>query len=109
MQSPQEIADQIVTRFGGGPNSQLAAEIATALGAYQVAIEGPNAQLVAALRKLKPGEPFFVVRGQDSLAADTVEWWAIHAKMTGVHIDKVNSAYRIAEDMREWPKQKLAD
>ncbi len=61
------------------------------------------------LPKLDPDEPYFVLRGQDELAPDLVELWAIRAKSAGCHIDKVNNAHRIAEEMREWPRQKKPD
>ena len=32
------------------------------------------------LRKLKPGEPFFLIRGQDKLAPATVRFWANEAE-----------------------------
>jgi len=61
------------------------------------------------LAKLAPDEPFFVLRAQDALAADLVEQWAIRAKAAGCHIDKVNEAFSVVEDMRDWPNQKAPD
>lgn len=63
----------------------------------------------SALKNLDPDEPIFVLRAQDEHAADLVEKWAIWAKSTGCHIDKVNDAFRIAQDMREWHKRKNPD
>lgn len=60
--------------------------------------------------KLAPGEPFFVLRGQDAEAADLVELWALRAKATGTcHPDKINEAMAVAEEMRRWPKRKSPD
>lgn len=61
------------------------------------------------LAKAHPNEPIFILRGQDMIAADAVEWWANHASLNGVHPDKVREARDLAEEMRTWPKQKLPD
>lgn len=61
------------------------------------------------LGKAADAEPVFVLRGQDVLAADLVELWAIRAKSLGCSLDKVNEAFRLAEAMREWPVQKAPD
>lgn len=52
------------------------------------------------LKSLKPGEPVFILTGEDAEAADIVEVWAIRAKAGGCNLDKVNEAYGIAVDMR---------
>lgn len=61
------------------------------------------------LDKIGPDEPFFVLRGQDKLAAELVELWAIRAKLAGTPIDKVNEAFAVAEEMQNWPGQKAPD
>lgn len=59
------------------------------------------------LTKLAPGEPFFVLAGRDSLAADLVEVWAIRAKCHGCNHDKTREAMHIADEMREWRHRPL--
>jgi hypothetical protein len=61
------------------------------------------------LSKLDPDEPYFILRGNDELAAELVELWGIHANTLGVNHDKVLSAYNCAEDMRRWNKRKVPD
>jgi len=61
------------------------------------------------LAKLAPDEPYFVLRAQDSEAADLVEVWAIRAQMGGCPNDKVLEAKQVAEEMRRWPKRKTPD
>lgn len=61
------------------------------------------------LGKAADDEPVFILRGQDMIAADAVDWWANHASLLGAHPDKVREARDIAEEMRAWPKQKLPD
>lgn len=55
------------------------------------------------IAKLEPGEPFFVLRARDLLAADLVEKWAIQASGVGCDHDKVLEAQDCAERMRNWP------
>jgi hypothetical protein len=61
------------------------------------------------LGKAHEFEPVFVLRAQDSLAADLVEKWAIHARAAGTPNDKVNEAFALAEEMRRWPVRKIPD
>jgi hypothetical protein len=61
------------------------------------------------LGKAHPDEPVFILRAQDSEAADTVERWAIFARAAGAPNDKVQEAMMIAEEMRRWPKRKVPD
>jgi hypothetical protein len=49
------------------------------------------------------GEPVFVLRGQDILAADVVEHWADLAAIAGVNRDKIEGARQIAAEMRAYP------
>ena len=57
------------------------------------------------LAKLRPGEPFFVLRGQDVLAADAVDSW-LTAALTGQPISfaKSREAALCMEAMREWAR-----
>lgn len=59
--------------------------------------------------KIKPDEPFFVLRAQDASAADLVELWAIRARASGCPQDKVIEAQDTAEEMRRWPVHKNPD
>ena len=56
------------------------------------------------LAKLHPGEPFFVLRGQDILAADAVDAW-LTAALTGqptISYAKSREAALCMNAMREW-------
>jgi len=59
--------------------------------------------------KLKEGEPFFVLRGQDKFAPALVVAWIELAKEYGVDADKIVEAMRCADDMRRWPDRKFPD
>lgn len=61
------------------------------------------------LGKAADDEPVFILRAQDSLAADLVERWAIGARAAGCPNDKVQEAMALAEDMRRWPTRKNPD
>lgn len=68
-----------------------------------------NSSKFDSLPKLAPGEPYFVLRGQDRLAPEHVESWAIEAELNGCPPEKVADARRIAEAMRRWAKKKMPD
>jgi len=58
----------------------------------------------------KPGEPFFVLRGQDVIASISVKKWADRAAITlGDDHPKVIEARAIASRMRKWPIRKFPD
>ena len=60
--------------------------------------------------RLKPDEPYFILRAQDAEAADLVELWAVRAGSTGnCDPDKITEAMRTAEEMRKWPTRKWPD
>jgi hypothetical protein len=61
------------------------------------------------LEKLEPGEPYFVLRGQDLLAPELVESWAIEAELNDCPLEKVADARRIANAMRGWRQKKMPD
>ena len=61
------------------------------------------------LAKLKPGEPYFVLRGQDKLSADLVDRWADEASAGGTPEPKVVDALETANRMREWSSRKHPD
>lgn len=67
------------------------------------------AQGKGCLGKAAAEEPVFILRAQDSLAADLVETWAIRAKSLGCTWDKVREAFDLAEQMRRWPIRKNPD
>lgn len=54
-------------------------------------------------------EEIFVLRGRDLIADETVEWWAIQARMHGCDSDKVREAMDVAERMRKTPGRKYPD
>lgn len=59
--------------------------------------------------KAADDEPVFILRGQDALAGDLVELWAIRARSLGCHPDKCREAQELADAMREWQPQKNPD
>lgn len=62
------------------------------------------------LRSLPPDEPVFVLRAQDVLAHETVEFWASQAEATGeVRSGKIAGARDCAAEMAAWPIKKLPD
>ncbi len=50
-------------------------------------------------------EPLFILRAKDSLAPMTVRWWAEEAASQGVHADKVDEAFKLADQMDAWVVQ----
>lgn len=63
----------------------------------------------ACLTKLKPGEPFFVLRGQDELASALVRTWAWRARMYGLPTDRFDEAMATADAMEAWLPRKMPD
>ncbi len=61
------------------------------------------------LDKIKPGEPFFILRGQDILAPDKVRDWAREASVNGCSHSKVREAFATADAMEKWPNRKYPD
>lgn len=61
------------------------------------------------LGKCDPDEPVFILRAQDSLAAEAVDRWAIRARAMDVGNHKVQGALAIAEEMRDWHTRKIPD
>jgi len=61
------------------------------------------------LAKLKPGEPFFVLRAQDVTSAGHVREWALQAHKLGVPVEKVREAIDTAIEMEAWPDRKVPD
>lgn len=61
------------------------------------------------LDKLKPGEPFFVLRAQDRLSATLVRLWVEFASMHGCPAPKLNEAIDTAKEMDKWPVRKFPD
>jgi hypothetical protein len=59
--------------------------------------------------KLPDNEPYFVLRAQDSEAADIVELWALRAQAAGCNSDKVLDAKNLADEMRNWHSKKKPD
>ena len=61
------------------------------------------------LGKAADDEPVFILRAQDSLAADLVELWALRSKALDCTWDKVREAFDLVEQMRRWPIRKNPD
>ncbi len=61
------------------------------------------------LERLKPGEPFFVLRGQDKLAPERIRDWAREASIHGCPSTKVREAFAIADEMEKWPNRQYPD
>ena len=55
------------------------------------------------------GEPYFVLRAQDKLAAEIVFEWCNHAKEAGVEAALVEHAKTIGRAMQAWPVKKVPD
>lgn len=52
--------------------------------------------------KASPDEPIFVLRAQDRLAPETLQFWIDIAERDGVCPSKLNDARLSLRDMREW-------
>lgn len=61
------------------------------------------------LQKLKPGEPFVVLRGQDMLAPDSLRKWVTDAKANGVPEAKVADMQATIDEMEKWQPRKIPD
>lgn len=64
---------------------------------------------MAMIGKLKPGEPIFILRGQDQIAAEVIRFWARRATQEGVDAAKVADALDDAKAFDAWPTKKLPD
>lgn len=62
-------------------------------------------------KPLEEGEPCFILRGNDILAAETVEGWIRLAEDMGVRPTTIEAARRILQAMHAWPieRRKLPD
>lgn len=85
----------------------------TAKELYDATMRGEG--MLAKHAKLNPEMPVFLLIGQDMLAPDLVEKWAIHASVGILNSGseaaghKVGEARQIAEHMRRWPIHKQPD
>ena len=61
------------------------------------------------LDKVKPGEPIFVLRGQDINSPQLIREWAKLAKEAGCSNEKVQEAFNCADEMEKWPNRKYPD
>jgi hypothetical protein len=61
------------------------------------------------LTNARDDEPIFVLRAQDTLAADLVRQWADTAERAGCTAAKVTEARAVADAMETWPTRKLPD
>jgi hypothetical protein len=67
------------------------------------------ADAVEYVKSIPADEPVFVLRGQDVLAATTVEFWAHGAANLDVKPEKIDGARACAQQMADWPTRKLPD
>jgi hypothetical protein len=70
---------------------------------------GANHFLPAANSPNEPGEPVFLLRGQDELAGATVLYWAALVESRGLDQVMLQSARDHAVSMVKWPVKKLPD
>lgn len=68
-----------------------------------------NERIQDAQRRIPNDEPVFLLRAQDELAADTVDFWADAAESHGVDPEVVQRVREHADRMRRWPRHKLPD
>ena len=62
------------------------------------------------LVKCKPTEPIFVLRARDVFSPVVVDAWADLAEKTGVcSPEKIDSARRVAQQMRRYSNRRLPD
>lgn len=61
------------------------------------------------LGKLKPGEPFFVLRAQDCLSPELIRLWARQAKEHDCPEEKIREALTTADEMEKWEPRKFPD
>ena len=62
------------------------------------------------LRSLKPGEPFFVLKGQDITASEAVEHWILNnIRRLGKTNKKIISAQKKLFEMQQWLPRKYPD
>lgn len=61
------------------------------------------------LDKLKPGEPFVVLRGQDILAPAALLKWCDEAVGVGVPTAKVAEMMDTIREMKQWEPRKIPD
>ncbi len=58
---------------------------------------------------IPPDEPVFLLRAQDILAADAVDFWADALESNGGDLDTVEAVRDWAQRMREWNPKKMPD
>lgn len=63
----------------------------------------------ACLAKLKFGEPYVVLRGQDVLAVEALAYWCQLAEHHGVPAAKVADMRETNQAMIEWQPRKIPD
>ncbi len=117
---PPESAKQVLSTEGSVPSvktpvTTVAAPSSVSAPATQASMdEVTHARRLLAgdsccLAKLKPGEPFFVLRGQDALAPIFVRGWAEMARQNGLSAEKFAEAMKRADAMAAYTPRKLPD
>lgn len=55
------------------------------------------------------GEPVFLLRAQDYMAAGLIANWAVTGALIGVPAEKVARAFAKSKDFQRWPTKKVPD
>lgn len=61
------------------------------------------------IARIPDDEPVFILRGQDQLAEEVVNFWADLAERAEVRSGKVADARLVAQEMAAWPTKKRPD
>lgn len=61
------------------------------------------------LARIPDNEPVFILRGQDALATQVVQYWIILAEKAKVPMSKLTEAREALVDMHNWPSRRLPD
>ena len=69
----------------------------------------PDLDATLKMPTLAAGEPVFILRGKDALAAQTVRAWAALAQQSGVPVAVVEQALRQADVMEAWEPKGMPD
>jgi len=66
--------------------------------------EDYNGRIVDLLKKIPENEPVFLLRAQDVVAPEVVEYWVAKARAHGAGKNILNAAERQVGRMRKWQK-----
>jgi hypothetical protein len=106
---PEEFTPEIIEKVNDAAQAALEKRAAEP-GPVQAAPPVPEwVGTVPVTPPLKSGEPFFVLRGSDLLAAYLVEKWASNAEAQGTNPATVQAARETALRMQSWPNRKYPE